>query len=124
MDSSTKVEDTEKHSAANKKKTNSYRPFRKTKNEKSIIETTKFVGMCTALSEYFYDCSGAGQAEQYTKTTEKIAEYVGSEYTMGSNIRTSIDTLNNEDIFKRIVGYQDGSRTQRKTRPPPRQFQH
>jgi len=49
--------------------------------------------MCTALSKYVYNCSGAGQAEQYTKTTEKIAEYVGSEYTMGSNIRTAIESL-------------------------------
>lgn len=39
-----------------------------------------------------YNCSGTDQIEQYTKTTEKTAEYVGSKYTKGSNIRTAIET--------------------------------
>ena len=63
MDKSTKVEESNKDFASNKRKTNTYRQFRKTKNEKSVIETTKFVGICLALAEYVYDCSGAGQAE-------------------------------------------------------------
>ena len=63
MEKSTKMEDGDKDFALNKRKNNNYRPFRKTKNEKNVIESIKFVGMCTALSEYVYDCSGAGQAE-------------------------------------------------------------
>ena len=60
MDTSLKMEDNDKASAANKRKVNTYRQFRKTKNDKSSIETSKFIGMCAALSEYVYDCSGAG----------------------------------------------------------------
>ena len=91
MGKSTKVEDGTKE-IGTKKKTYSYRQFRKMKSEKNAIETTKFVGMCSAIPEHVYDCLGAGQVEQYTKATEKITEYVGSEYTMGSDIETAIET--------------------------------
>ena len=96
MEKSVKIEDSDRDFTTKRK--NSYRPFRKTKHEKGAIETTKFVGMCSALSEHVYDCSGADQAEQYTKTTEKIAEYVGSEYVMGSNIKTAIETLSQSTL--------------------------
>jgi len=43
MDTSLKMEDNDKTSAANKRKVNTYRQFRKTKNDKSIIETSKFI---------------------------------------------------------------------------------
>ena len=36
---------------------------------------------------------GAFQAEKYTKTTDKIAKYIGHEYTMGPYIRTTIEIL-------------------------------
>ena len=93
MDTSLKVEYGEKNAAIIKRKVNNLRQYRKNKNDTKIIETPKFVGMCAALSEYVYDCSGTGQAEQYSKTTEKIAECIGTEYTMGSNIRTAIESL-------------------------------
>ena len=63
------------------------------------METIKFMGMCKVLSDYVYACSGSGQAEKYTKTTEKISEYVRSEYTMGSNIRTAIETLTTSTLI-------------------------
>ena len=73
---------------------------------------TKFVRMCSALSEHVYNCSGAGQAEQYTKTTEKIAEYVGSEYVMGSNIKTAIETLSQSTLTMPSDLDEDASKTE------------
>ena len=91
MEKSVKIEDSDKDLVTKRK--NSYPPFRKTKDKKSAMEITKFVGICSALFEHVYDCSGAGQAEHYTKTTENIVKYVGSEYMMGLNIKTAIETL-------------------------------
>ena len=91
MDTSVKIKDSDRDFTTKRK--NSYRPFRKTKHEKGAIETTIFLGMCSTLSEHVYKCSGAGQVEQYTKTAENIAKYVGSEYMMGSNIKMAIETL-------------------------------
>ena len=91
IEESVKIEDSNKDLATRRK--NGYRPFRKTKNGKSAIETTKFVGTCSELSEHVYDCSGAGQVEQYTNTTEKITECVESEYIMESSIKTAIENL-------------------------------
>ena len=112
MDSSSKIEDGEKNVTTLKKKTNNFRQYKKSKNDTSVIETPRFIGMCTALSEYTYDCSGNGQAEQYSKTTEKIAEYVGTEYTMGSNIRTAIETLTTSTLTMPIEPGANASRTE------------
>ena len=112
MDTSLKVEDSEKNATIIKRKVNNPRPYRKNKNDTSIIETPEFVGMCAALSEYVHDCSSTGQAEQYSKTTEKIAEYVGTEYTMGSNIRTAIETLTTSTLTMPIEPGANASRTE------------
>lgn len=57
------------------------------------LKQTKFVEICTALEDHIYNCSGVGQAEQYTKTIERIAEYVDHEYSMGLLVRTYIEIL-------------------------------
>ena len=63
MDTSSKLEDSEKNATILKKKVNNLRQYNKKKSETGIVENPKFVGMCVALSEYVYDCSGNGQAE-------------------------------------------------------------
>ena len=59
-------------------------------NNKAIHPTpklTKFEGKCDELKGHIYDCSHAKQADQFTKTTKEISEYVGRTYKHGGDIR-------------------------------------
>ena len=55
--------------------------------------TSKFEGNCDALKGFIYDCSDNRQADRFTKTTLKIGEYVGSNYTRGKDISRLVETL-------------------------------
>lgn len=58
----------------------------------------KFTGSCEALNGHVYDCSGYTQADQYTKTTEKIMTYVGSKYDLGGVLATAIEAMEQPTI--------------------------
>jgi hypothetical protein len=40
-----------------------------------------------------YDCSNAGQSDNFVKATKEISEYVGSELKYGSDARLAIQNL-------------------------------
>jgi len=48
------------------------------------VSTAKLIGNYASISKYVYDIVH-GQTDWFTKTAEAIAEYVGEEYTHGSD---------------------------------------
>jgi len=60
----------------------------------------KFKGNCPELSGYIFDCSDYKQADNYQTTIRRIAEYIGSEYKHGGDIRSTVE---NEKMFVLIV---------------------
>ena len=55
--------------------------------------TPKFEGKSDDLKGHIYDCSDVRQSDQYTKTTKKIAEFIGRTYTYGGDARLAVETL-------------------------------
>ena len=51
--------------------------------------TPKFKGNSTDLEGYEFDCSDYKQDEKYVSMIKRIAEYVGSEYKYGGDIRST-----------------------------------
>jgi hypothetical protein len=47
------------------------------------IRSPKFEGKCNDLKGHIYDCTNIRQADQYTKTTKKISEYIGCTFKFG-----------------------------------------
>ena len=45
-----------------------------------VLRQPKFEGKCEALKGHIYNCSDSRQADQYTKTTKELAEYVGRDF--------------------------------------------
>jgi len=56
------------------------------------VSTAKLIGNYASISKYVYDIVH-GQTDWFTKTAEAIAEYVGEEYTHGSDNWLAIETL-------------------------------
>uniref|UniRef100_A0A7S2WM52 Uncharacterized protein n=1 Tax=Eucampia antarctica TaxID=49252 RepID=A0A7S2WM52_9STRA len=67
--------------------------LQKTPKKTQGSKAAKFVGLCPVLVEYMYECSGPGQAERYTKTRERINEYIRIAFKIGPYIRTALDIL-------------------------------
>ena len=59
---------------------------------------TKFEGKCDDLKGHIYDCSDSRQADQFTKTTREIAEYVGRTYKYGGDARVTVENLEKATI--------------------------
>jgi hypothetical protein len=59
----------------------------------TICDQTKFEGKCNDLKGHIYDCSDSRQANQFTKTTKEIQEYVGRTFKGGGNTRLIFDSL-------------------------------
>ena len=59
-------------------------------NRIAVPTVTKFKGHTIALSGFIFDCSDYKQADVYTTTLKRIAEYVGAEYKHGGDISASI----------------------------------
>ena len=53
----------------------------------------RFEGRCEELKSFVYDSVDLRQAEQYTKTTNEIAEFIGRTYKYGMDTRLSIQTM-------------------------------
>ena len=96
-ESTTKIEEgiREKYDPSSKKNNTTYQSYKK---GPTTQEQVKFIEMCTALSDHTCDCSGDRQSEKYTKTTKKIAEYIGQDYTVVLYIRKAFETLTPTDI--------------------------
>ena len=61
---------------------------------------TNFAGICPVVEEYTHNCMENNQAKQYTKATEKLAEYTSIEYNMDPCIRSTIEDLTDCTIDK------------------------
>ena len=58
-----------------------------------ITRQGRFNGRCEELNGNIYDCTDIRQADQYTKTTKEIAEYIGRNYKYGMDTRLAIENL-------------------------------
>jgi hypothetical protein len=47
----------------------------------------EFQGRCDDLRGHVFDCAVGKQADRYTVTMKAIAEYIGSNFTYGDDIR-------------------------------------
>jgi hypothetical protein len=56
------------------------------------VQATKFSGGKEALDGNYFDCTGYGQSDRFMKTVQKIADYIGQEYTCGGLTRTEVMT--------------------------------
>ena len=65
-----------------------------------IPRQPKFEGKSDDLKGHVYDCSDSRQADQFTKTTKEIAEYVGRTYKYGGDPKDR----------KKMVKYLPGAR--------------
>lgn len=54
---------------------------------------SKFTGECDEMKGNVFDCSGVGQADQFTKTQKMLAGLVGRTYKSGGSIRLAVETL-------------------------------
>lgn len=66
----------------------SYPPRRMNNSSRS-----KFQGNCDALKGHIFDCSGYGQADQFTKTLEMITNYVGREFSEGNTMSKAVGEM-------------------------------
>ena len=58
-----------------------------------ITRSYRFEGRCEDLKGHVYDSVDARQADQYTKTTREIAEFIGRTYKYGMDTRLSIEKM-------------------------------
>lgn len=70
-----------------KKNTNS----NKNKSNKIQSKTTKYKGKCDKLKDFIFDANKYNQADDYIKTLNEIAEYIGTEYDYGDDTRAAIE---------------------------------
>jgi hypothetical protein len=56
----------------------------------------EFKGRCDALKGFIFDWSDERQIDMYSATMKEISEYVGREYSNGSDIRYTVE---NEKMF-------------------------
>jgi hypothetical protein len=59
----------------------------------TIPRQHKFEGKCDDLKGHIYDCTDSRQADQYTKTTKEIQEYVGRTFKGGGDACLIFDNL-------------------------------
>jgi hypothetical protein len=64
------------HNRINNGDRNNHR-FQRSNTPSVLLRTPKFEGKCNDLKGHIYDCTNILQADQYTKTTKEIAEYIG-----------------------------------------------
>eukprot|EP00978_Attheya_sp_CCMP212_P010678 scaffold25993_cov57-Attheya_sp.AAC.2 len=59
-----------------------------------VVRQPKFEGKCEYyLSGHIYDCSDSRQSDVYVKTTNEIAEYVGTNFTYGNDTKIAVKQL-------------------------------
>ena len=68
----------------------SYRGGHGTKKT-GAVSSSKFKGNCIELTDHIFDCSDYKQADKYVTNIKRIAEYVGSEYKNGGDIRSTLE---------------------------------
>jgi len=69
------------------------RRYRRGGNNLMVIKQSKFDGRCEDLKGHIYDCTDGRQADQYSKTTKEIAEFIGRTYKFGMDARLTLENL-------------------------------
>lgn len=67
-------------------------------NNKHGKSSAKFKGKCKDLEGVIFDANRFNQADEYIKSVREIAEYVGTNYDYGADIRRSIEEGRPADI--------------------------
>jgi hypothetical protein len=71
------------------------KPNRYNRGTAIVTSTTKaeptFQGRCDDLRGHVFDCAVRKEADRYTITMKEMAEYVGSNFTYGAEIRWSLE---------------------------------
>ena len=65
----------------------------KNNNKRTTPPVVKFEGKCEQLKGYIYDCLSHKMADMYMRTTNEIAEYIGTNYKNGGDIRLALLNL-------------------------------
>ena len=60
-------------------------------NNNDSNTSNKFKGACEELEGHYFDCSDYKQADKYTTTVKRLADYVGSHYKYGGDIRATLE---------------------------------
>ena len=68
-------------------------PTRRGAFRKPVVQQAKFEGKCAELKGCIYDCTDSKQADVFTKTTKEIANYVGTTYKYGNDVKLAVSTL-------------------------------
>ena len=81
--------------------------------EQQAPKAPKFEGRCEELSGHVYDYANARKAaDQFTKTTREICEYVGRTYKYGADTRTALESLAVPVFVEPLDPPADATRTQ------------
>ena len=72
----------------------------RTDNTKSTFSKPKRKGDCETLGENVYFIGDARQADNYTKVTENILNYIQSNYTNGFDVKTALEQRKDFDFNK------------------------
>ena len=68
-------------------------PERKQGEKTYMHRAPKFEGKVAELRGHTYDLNDTRQADQYTKTTKEIAEFVGTTYKYGGDAHLAVESL-------------------------------
>ena len=58
----------------------------------------RFKGACEELKDHVYTVGDAKQSDRYTKTTERILDYILGNFDQGCDVRTSLEELKEVDM--------------------------
>ena len=72
----------------------------KSQTTKTGAKDNKFKGKVKELEGFYFDAVKYNQADEYIKTVEAIAEYIGINYDQGDDCRRAIEDLKMPDIPK------------------------
>jgi hypothetical protein len=64
-----------------------------TSNTAATVRQAGFIGKCPDLEGHIYDCTDSRQSDIFTKTTKEIAEYVGTNFKNGGDVRLAVELL-------------------------------
>ena len=87
-----KKEDDEVSIKSSRKSSRNGKQGRRHKSKRTSRKPT-FEGRTEELKGHIFDCSDARQANSYTNTIKEIAQYMGTKYKYGGDIRYLVENL-------------------------------
>jgi hypothetical protein len=62
-------------------------------NTAATVRQAGFIGKCLDLEGHIYDCTDPRQSDIFMKTMKEIAEYVGTNFKNGGDVRLAVEML-------------------------------